>query len=125
MKTRFFFLQLFLLEMFPVLLHAQMWKSVDDSTLVEHERIKCSDYKVYISTDRHKQDWKEIKVYGALVSNIKHRDKNCEDTLGTERTLMGFAMLLKSRFMYAYIDKGQPSDMLKSALRILKFLMSE
>ena len=92
MKTRFFFLQLFLLVMFPVLLHAQKWTSVDDSTLVEHERIRRSDYKVYISTDRHRQEWKEIKVYGALVSNIEHRAKNSVDTLGTERTLMGFAM---------------------------------
>ena len=73
MKTRFFFLQLFLLVMFPVLLHAQKWTSVDDSTLVEHKRIRRSDYKVYISTDRHRKDWKEIKVYGALVSNIEHR----------------------------------------------------
>ena len=96
MKTRFFLLQLLLLVMFPVLLHAQKWTSVDDSTLVEHERIRRSDYKVYISTDRHRKDWKEIKVYGALVSNIEHRAKNSEDTLGTERTLSGFALFQHS-----------------------------
>ena len=44
MKTPFILLQLLLLSLFPVSLHAQMWKSVDDSTLVEHERIRRSDY---------------------------------------------------------------------------------
>ena len=78
-------------------LRAQQWQSVDDASLSERERVHLSDYEVSIRTrDGH---WQQVKVAGALVSNIDKRGEdgdrgiNGTDTAGHARTLMGVAML--------------------------------
>lgn len=67
---------------------AQQWKSVDDPTLPKAERMRQSDYEVSIYRDGV---WKELEVNGALVSDFRPGEYDL-DTLGTNRTLMGFCM---------------------------------
>ena len=77
-------------------LRAQEWKSVDDATLSERERIRRSDYEVRVRSRRG--EWRPARVVGALVSNIDRRGPdgdrgpNGTDTLGRVRTLMSVAM---------------------------------
>lgn len=67
-----------------------VWTSVDDTTRTERERITQTDYEVSLCT--RGRTWKPLEVRGALVSNIVRRTSNETDSLGAERTLMGFCM---------------------------------
>lgn len=77
-------------------MHAQEWRSVDDSTLTERERVQRTDYAVRVRAPRG--TWRPVRVVGALVSDFRRRGKdgnngsNGTDTLGTKRLLMGVAM---------------------------------
>lgn len=86
-------------------LRAQQWQSVDDASLSERERVHLSDYEVSIRT----RDGlcQQVKVAGALVSNIEKRGEdgdrgiNGTDTAGHARSLMGVAM-----FTHDFSQKG-------------------
>lgn len=67
---------------------AQGWKSVDDPALPKAERMRLSDYEVSIYRDGV---WTPLEVNGALVSDYKPGNYD-RDTLGVNRTLMGFCM---------------------------------
>ena len=67
---------------------AQEWKSIDDPTLPKTERMRLSDYDVSIYRNGK---WEQLKVDGALVSDYRPGIYD-SDTLGTNRTLMGFCM---------------------------------
>ncbi len=76
--------------MLPVRGAAEEWKSCDDATLSQAERIARSNYVVEIRREGSRR-WKRVDVLGALVSNIDRRTENGVDTLGRTRTLMNFA----------------------------------
>lgn len=83
-----------LLTFLPAMLRAEEWTSVDNATLPQHERVKQTDYEVWVKPLRGSHKWKPVKVWGALVSDNERRGPNWVDTLGHARKLMGFAQLI-------------------------------
>lgn len=73
---------------------AGQWRSVDDSALSVDERMRRSDYQVWIS--RGGGEFEALEVRGALVSNMDRRSENSVNVDGATRTLMGFVMFTDS-----------------------------
>ncbi len=69
---------------------AGKWKSVDDPALSVDERMRRSDYEVWVSRDGG--EFETVEVRGALVSNMDRRSENSVSVDGSTRTLMGFVM---------------------------------
>ena len=69
-------------------LSAQVWQSQDSSDDPMQIRLMNRDYSVMIKPQG--QSWREVKVYGALVSNYDRHAENHRDFVGVKRTAMGF-----------------------------------
>lgn len=81
---------LFVLLLTSLNLSAQGWQSQDSPTDPMQIRLINRDYNVRIKPQG--QPWRELKVYGALVSNYDRHTENHQDFVGVKRSAMGFTM---------------------------------